>query len=136
MNKVYCDGSYDKLTRLGTYCVVVLEHGCKATWSLHSVDGRQNSILVEVVALNRAIRTARALQKQNGLPAVVYTDCKEAIRHQKPLADRYKVLVEHIKAHTVFTDAGIPDENTKRQHWADVMAHNFLIRRLHKTGVT
>lgn len=131
MLAIYSDGAYDQLTRIGTYCIVVINENGKKDWWVECIAGLKSNSAAEAAGLAEAYRHAF----ESDMPCVIYCDSKHAIdkvermiRHGDLIKARHSVTIHHIYAHTI--DDQPMTDNIKYQHWADVQANAELKRRV------
>ena len=125
MNYVYTDGTRNDDNR-GAYCVVAVEPGETPTWEVFGHDAEQINE-IELAGIVRAVQIARDLHKKNGHKVHIFCDSLSAITNaQDILRGKQPAWLQfrHIKGHSLYN--GISDEHTKRHHWCDVMAANYL----------
>lgn len=130
MNYLYCDASVDHLTKLGTYCVVIVEPGQKPRWFVEDCDNLSSS-MTETRAILRAVREAQALYERTGRLSVVFSDSMSSIKSVgKTLSQTPYVSLRHIKAHTIGQTGIVLTEDIKRNNWADKEARRILRKRI------
>lgn len=129
MNKIYSDASYDPLTKVGGYCIVIVAQDKKPDWYVaeHDSAGSQGT---EAAGLREAIDIGRRLSLSNTYQSVVFCDNLSAIEQLKHYASNAGVSLRHVKAHTVSQASTVLTDDIKRQHWADIMAVSLVRERV------
>lgn len=127
MNKVYSDGSYDRRTGRGAYCIVIVALR-KKDWYVEDCD----TPYIEEMGLQEAIAIAGRLRRNTGKVTAVYCDNVGAIKNLSTTAKKEDVLLKHIPGHLLGKDDVVIDDDVKYHHWADTMARTRVQNRVDK----
>jgi ribonuclease HI len=127
MNRIYCDGTIDEDTKMGVFCVVLIQFNKKPAY--YVVDHDNSSINgVEFAAVQDAIKWAGVLIKRNNLDTEIVSDSMSALKKsQKPEIDR-KIKFRHMRAHQIYKFKKLEDD-VKYNHWCDRMCSMRMAER-------
>lgn len=125
MKKIYVDGSYDAKTKYGAFCLVIVDEDTgEKEWEIHRIDDQPSAYYVERAGIEKAIAWVRVNPETD--PIRIYCDCLSAVKALKVLAKEAGATLRYIPGHSLGREGIQITEDLKRQHWADIMAYNFL----------
>lgn len=126
MIKIYTDASYDSVSQLGCYCLVVVTDTLK-DFAVEDIDNCKSSTEAEYAGIIAAL----AISAKTDQRITIYCDSMAAIKKaQSNNMIPTNVSLEHFRGHQLGSPGVVIDDDVKRHHFADVMAGAELDRRL------
>lgn len=128
---MYADGSYDRFTGKGAYCVVIVALG-KKDYFVEDCD----TPYVEYEGLAEAVEIAGRLRAKTNRDTAVYSDNVEAIKALSKEAERLNLRLKHIPGHLLGKEGVTIDDDVKCHHWCDTMAGIRVKNRLDTPNIS
>jgi ribonuclease HI len=130
MNKIYSDGSYDSRHKIGCYCIVVVPHNEEPKWHITPCTTSGGSNAMELAGVREAIEIGYKLSSTNMHQSIVLSDSLNSLQNVAPLAKTLGISLKYVRAHQANKMGVDIDDDIKRQHWADIMAHRFITDKI------